>query len=68
MSGGLIFRLSDSRDLSRFNPPVGELNLSVPDKIVRLVDSPHSRRRREGRNLEYMCVRLEGAIQYYDTQ
>jgi len=32
------FRLSDSRDLLRFNPPVGELNLSVPDKIVQLVD------------------------------
>lgn len=28
------FQPSDSRDLLRFNPPVGELNLSVLDKIA----------------------------------
>lgn len=31
--------MSDGQDLLRFNPLVGELNLSVPDKIVHLVDS-----------------------------
>lgn len=29
-----------TRDLPRFNPPVGELKLPLPDKIARSVDLP----------------------------